>query len=245
MTGTDLGLAISGDAPPDRQATMQLLLFLEDNGLVDDVSLDLSGVDDLTPERWRLLGVFLGGLGRRVNWYVGDWVNWGEDSLVVRDDDGAVVASGEEAVIQVGVEGSNHDRYSEAERVTGLDHGTLLNISSICRKVAKARRRKELGFWIHAEVAPLDPEDQVQWLQRAIDEGWNRAALRDAIRESKNPTPDGDGGSDEGTGGGVSNSERLEAAARVVWHQSQPTSDGQYVVPAEAMSQLASALGEE
>lgn len=236
-----------GGTLEQQQGVMQLVLFLEDNHLIDDVSLDLSGIVDLAPGQWRDLGQFFGKLNRRVNWYIGDWINWGEDNLVIRDDDGNVVASGEEAVVQVGVESTVGDRYDDAQQITGLDHGTLMNVSSICRRVARERRRKELGFWIHAEVASLSPEDQIEWLARAIDEGWNRATLRDAIREAKNPTsPEDAEASEDGDGaGGSTRSEVLEKAARLVWHQSQPTVDGAYVVPAEAMSQLASALGEE
>lgn len=218
----------------NRQDAMQLILNLEENGALDAVSLDLSGVPDLSRETWRDMGRFFGNLGRRINWYVGDWLNHGEDMF------------GTDEATQIGVEDTTKDRYDEAQQVTGLDRGTLLNISSMCRKIAKARRRKELGFWIHAEVAPLDPDEQVEWLQRAIDEGWRRSELRDAIREAKHPgTEDDDGGRDEGSLCGVSASERLEQAARLVWHQSQSTTDGSYLVPAEAMSQLASALGEE
>lgn len=236
-----------GDVPEAQQGMMQLLLFLEENKLIDDVGLDLSGVTDLTPTGWRDLGQFFGKLGRRVNWYIGDWLNWGEDNLVVRDDEGVIVSSGEDAAAALGVESTTRDRYDEAQQITGLDHGTLLNISSLCRKVARSRRRKELGFWIHAEVAPLEPEEQIEWLARTIEEGWNRSSLRDAIREAKNPTTpdDGGGGGDDEGSGGVSHSERLEEAARLVWRQCQPTSDGSFLVPAEAMSQLATALGEQ
>ncbi len=209
---------------------IQLLLDLEAAGAVDEVSLNLTDLD-MPYQRWEDLGRFLGGLQRRTNWYLGDWLNFGE------------ALYGQEA--SQGIDSTTKQRYDEAERVTGLDHGTLMNIRSICGRVARERRRSELGFWIHAAVAPLDPEEQIEWLQRAIDEGWTRVQLQDAIKEAKNPTPpepEPDGG---GGGGGLTISERVEQAARLVWQQAQPTSDGSFLVPAESMSQLAAALGEE
>lgn len=219
-------------AIPEQQQLFQILQTLEQSEAIDAVSLTLTD-PDLPYERWEDLGRFFGSLGRRVNWYIGDWLNFGEQIY------GHAAAQG--------VESTTKERYNEAERVTGLDHGTLMNIRGICERIARERRRSELGFWIHAAVAPLDPEEQIEWLQRAIDEGWTRSQLQDAIKEAKNPTPPNEGGEGggDGGGGGLTLGERIEQAARQVWHQAQPTSDGSFLVPAETMSQLASALGEE
>lgn len=209
---------------------IQLLLDLEAAGAADEVSLTLT--DEKMPlARWEDLGRFLGSIDRRARWYIGDWLIFGE------------AVYGEDAA--QGVESTTRERYSEAERVTGLDHGTLMNIRSVCARVAKARRRPELGFWIHAEVASLEPREQVAWLAKAIDEGWKRNELRDAIRgrepgvlpepgSSPNPPP----------GSHLTLSERVEHAARTIYRTAQQTRDG-YLVPAEAWAQLREALGEE
>lgn len=226
MTSTDLELRGTG--------AIQIMLDLEKAGAIDEVSLTLTD-PEMPYQRWEDIGRFLGSLDRRSRWYLGDWLNFGE------------AVFGEQSA--QGIDATTRDRYNEAERVTGLDHGTLMNIRSVCARVAKSRRRSELGFWIHAEVAALEPEDQVDWLQRAIDEGWNRAALRDAIRASKNgtdPDADPDGGGGEGGGGErLTRSEQLEHAARLVFHQSQETSEGGALVPPEPWAQLKSALGED
>lgn len=216
----------------DQYGAIQLILDLEAEGKADEVSLTLTD-PDMPYDTWEALGRFLGSIDRRSRWYVGDWLNFGE----------AIYG---EAAAQ-GVDDTTKTRYSEAERVTGLDHGTLMNIRSVCAKVARARRRTELGFWIHAEVAPLEPEEQVQWLQKAIDEGWTRSELRDAIKTAKAPALDpADPEPDPApTGEGLSIGERIEAAARNVWQQSQSTSDGSFVVPPEPMAQLKAALGVE
>lgn len=226
MTETELEVA-------GGRGAIQLLLDLEAAGAVDEVSLTLTD-PEMPYTRWEDLGRFLGNLDRRSRWYIGDWMNFGE------------AVYGEQAA--QGVDATTADRYNEAERVTGLDHQTLINIRSICARVPRERRRKELGFWVHAEVAALVPEDQVEWLQRAIDEGWTRSQLRAAIRESKNPAappaePEPVGG--DGGPTPLSRAERLEAAARVVYNTAQTTSDGSKLVPAEAWAQLAEALGEE
>jgi hypothetical protein len=208
-------------AIPEQQQLFEILQTLEKAGAVDAVSLNLTD-PDMPYERWEDLGRFLGGLGRRVNWYLGDWLNFGE------------MLYGQEA--SQAIDATTQQRYDEAERVTGLDHGTLMNIRSICGRIARERRRPELGFWIHAAVAPLDPEEQIEWLQRAIDESWTRAQLQDAIKDAKNPAPaedDNDGGGGGG-GGGLTISERVEQAARLVWHQCQPTTDGSVPRPCRA-----------
>lgn len=212
------------------QGAIQLLLALEVEGKADETGLNLTD-PDMPYETWEALGRFLGSIDRRSRWYIGDWLNFGE------------AVYGEKAA--QGVESTTADRYSEAERVTGLDHGTLMNIRSVCGRVAKSRRRKELGFWIHAEVAKLSPEEQTEWLQRAIDEGWTRNQLREAIDAAKGEQkllpPDSGGGGGEP---GLTIGERIEHAARLVYAQAQETSDG-YIVPPEPWAQLREALGEE
>lgn len=217
--------------------TMQLVLDLERAGALTSVSLDLND-PEMTYESWESLGRFFGTFDRAVRWWVGDWLNFGERIFG-------------EAIASQGVESTTRERYDRAERVTGLDHGTLMNISSICGRVAKARRDPDLGFWIHAEVAPLEPAEQERWLTESRQNGWTRATLRDKIREAKRAAagrPASDDGTADSTGGAtdrLSPQERLEAAARIVFQQGQPTSDGSVLVPPSAWAQLRSALGEE
>lgn len=227
--------AMSADLVPLADSELgitQLVLNLDRAGAITETALMLTD-PEMSIDRWMMLGNFLGRIDRASRWWVGDWLNFGE----------AVYG---EAASQ-GVDSTNSERYSEAERVTGLDHGTLMNIRSVCGRVTKDRRRKELGFWIHAEVAALEPEDQVEWLQRAIDEGWTKSQLRDAIKEAKGQTPPPPPAPSEGDPPppALSRAERLEAAARAVFNTWQTTSDGSKLVPAESAAQLESALGEE
>lgn len=230
---TENELALRGD---ENRGAIQLLLDLEVEGKADDVSLTLTD-PDMTYDSWEALGRFLGKIDKRTRWYIGDWLNFGEAIF------------GHEAA--QAIEATQKDRYSEIERVTGLDHATILNIQSLCRRVKRAQRREELGFWVHTPVSPLEPAEQELWLQRTIDAGWTRKELADAIKDANNPptldpaSTNGNSGHTEAAEPGLSRSERLEAAARLVYQQGQSTSEGTFVVPPEPWAQLASALGEE
>jgi hypothetical protein len=222
---------VAAIVPFEDKSTLQLVIDLHEAGAITPVSLELTD-PEMPLDRWLNLGALFGQLHRSINWYIGDWINFGEKLY------------GEEA--SQGVD-SIQERYKEAERITGLDHGTLLNVASICRKIATSRRCEPLGFWIHAEVAPLEPEEQTEWLELARESSWNRAQLRNAIREAKSPVPDPDPDADPAPAGGdgLTLAERLEHAARLVFHQAQTTDDGGVYVPADAWAQLAAALGEE
>lgn len=223
-TSTELVPIGNGDGSGAQM--IQLVLDLEKAGALTKVSLDLS--DEKMPiERWLALGRFLGDIDGASRWWIGDWLNFGE-SLYGEDS-----AQGTDDL---------HSRYDEAQRITGLDHGTLMNIRSVCGRIPKERRRAEVKFWIHAEVAALEPADQVKWLQRAIDESLNRVQLRAAIRGVPATEPEPEPGKSDGKK--LSIHEQIEAAARLVWTQAQRTTDGSYLVPPEPMVQLGAAIGE-
>ncbi len=215
-----------------------------DGLLIPGVRLTATGFELTDPnlplETWLRIGRMLGHIHRTSNWWIGDWIIKGE------------ALYGEEAA--QGVEASVSDRYNEAERITGLGHRTLMSIVYVCQSIARSRRRSELGFWIHKEVAKLDPDEQKRWLKEAVDNKWGTeeivAALREAgIRSTNNSNapsrkrgtpfhgPDGDWDA-------MSDEERIESAARRVYHAWQKQSGG-YLIPLEVGAQLIAALGEE
>jgi hypothetical protein len=216
--------------PKTGPAAMQLALEL--GAVTTATSLDITN-PDLTYEAWESIGRTIGFVGSAWQWWVGDWLNFGEELY------------GEEHA--QAIEATTQERYSMAERITGVEHGTMMNIRSICGKIARSRRVEGLPFWVHAEVAALEPEEQTEWLVRAHEEGWNRDALRQAIKDKKHPPEPGSDNDDagDGNGDGMTVGERIEQAARLVWHQAQSTTDGSYLIPPEPMAQLAAALGEE
>lgn len=214
------------------QQTVQLVLDLERTGALDATGLTLTD-PTMQYESWESLGRFFGRIERSTNWWVGDWLIFGE----------AVFG---EAAAQ-GVEATTAERYSEAERITGLSHGTLMNVRSICASIAKPRRRADLPFWLHEPVAKLEPADQEYWLEEAKQRSLTKDELRRAIKDWLSPPAEGDGG-DEGAGGGdpgPSIAERQEEVLGLIVRTAQPTSDGNYVVSGEIMAQARAALGED
>lgn len=215
---------------PNRNA-MELVLKLEDAGALTPTSLTITD-PDMAYETWESLGVMFGKIDRACRWWVGDWINHGE---ALYGDDASQA-----------VEATLSERYDLAHRVTGLDQGTLMNLASVCRKVAKSRRREELPISIHVEVAKLGPREQKKWLSACIKHGWSRSELREQIKLAEEGLEPEDEGA--GNGGGhideLSHAEQLELAARLVWQQGQATEEGAVLVPSEAWVQLGAALGE-
>jgi len=109
-----------------------------------------------TFEAWQRCGVFLRGVEGAVPFWLGDWINYGEITYA--------------------------GKYDEALETIGLEYQTLRNYAYVARQIEMSRRRDNLTFSIHAEVAPLEREQQEHWLNRAAGEGLKRADLRDALR---------------------------------------------------------------
>lgn len=82
------------------------------------------------------------------------------------------------------------DKYVEAMEATGLAYDTLSNYASVCRKVAFSRRRENLRFGHHQEVASLEPHLQTEWLDAAEANGWQTKELREALRAHRNGQPE-------------------------------------------------------
>lgn len=75
-------------------------------------------------------------------------------------------------------------RLSQAVDSTGINERTLMNIRAI-GAIPVARRRPGVSFALHAEVAPLEPDEQSYWLEQAEENGWTRHELRKNIAASK------------------------------------------------------------
>ncbi len=109
---------------------------------------------------WLAAGVSLAEFGRVNNWWVGDWIRYGNAHW--------------------------GEKYIEAARVTGLDAKTLRNIAYVASRFHLSRRRDNLSWTHHAELAALPPDQQDQWLDRAqslrLSPGDLRIELRAAQR---------------------------------------------------------------
>lgn len=118
---------------------------------MDATSLVLTD-PDMTYERYTALGFFLGKVNRSCAFWIGDWLNFGEEVF------GHYVAQAAEA--------------------TGLAPQTLANRASVCRHIPPSQRRAALPFGVHAEVAYLEPNERIRWLDKAELGQWTRAKLR-------------------------------------------------------------------
>lgn len=84
------------------------------------------------------------------------------------------------------------ERYAQAIDATGLPYQYLANVASICGKVAVSRRRENLSFSHHSEVARLEPREQIEWLGAAVTNDWTVEELRLRVREAIPPKPKGE-----------------------------------------------------
>ena len=110
---------------------------------------------DLAREDWLRIGSRIGAASRNAPWWIGDWVRYGAQQY-----------------------GS---KYELASRVTGYDAHTLMNMVYVATRFDLSRRREELSWSHHAELAPLDEREQDRWLKRAASEKLSVRGLRLAL----------------------------------------------------------------
>lgn len=147
---------------------------LEQAANLPEGSITLTGLNlpqGLSHDQWVSIVRGLSQVQRWTVWAVGDAMLWG------------VTEFGEEAVANV-VDGPA-DRYNVMARLTGLHPDTLRNYMSLCARIAKSRRRVELSPLTHEPVAKLTPDEQTYWLEQAVQNGWSREQLREAINGPK------------------------------------------------------------
>jgi hypothetical protein len=109
-------------------------------------------------ERWLGIGKMLSATHTSSAWCLGDWLVYGETAF--------------------------NGRYREAIEETSLDYQTLRNYAWVARRFELSRRRDNLSFGHHAEVAALPETEQDFWLRKAEDHGWSRNELRKQVHFS-------------------------------------------------------------
>ena len=110
-------------------------------------------------EEWAEHGRRLGTIGRGAGWWIGDWLAYGNQRF--------------------------GERYSRASRLTGYDVQTLMNMVYVATCIDVSRRRENLSFSHHAEVAALEPDEQDRWLDHALRERLSVRCLREEIRRER------------------------------------------------------------
>lgn len=113
-------------------------------------------------EAWQQMGETLDRMSGAWQWWYGDWWNFGES------------------------------RYGEkhAQALPDKDYDTKSRAAGVAGRIEFRRRRRNLSFSHHREVAYLEPAEQDAWLDRAESAGLSVQALRREIRSAKRPGHD-------------------------------------------------------
>jgi hypothetical protein len=128
----------------------------------------------LTLRTWRGAGKVLITAADTLKWIEGDWFNAGRPFADLKDD---TFHSPEEEAVAI-------SRLLPPEYYGRIRSGRSKKVyvrAYVCLRIPKSRRRAELTFEHHEEVARLTPEDQDKWLQAAVENEWAVADLRAAI----------------------------------------------------------------
>jgi hypothetical protein len=140
---------------------------------VNEFALELTGAREIAPgvrtlpvgltfgealtfDSWMALGERLAGVKGSLHWWIGDWLNFGE------------VRYGE--------------TYAQALGTTGFDYQTLRDDKYISGRFPLSRRRDDLSFAHHREVASLPEVQADAWLEAAHQRGLSAKQLREAIK---------------------------------------------------------------
>jgi len=108
---------------------------------------------------WVIVGRRLGAIGRCSQWWIGDWLRYGTRRW--------------------------GEKYAEAARVTGYDAASLRNIAWVAGRFDLSLRNDKLSWSHHVLLAPLDPDRQRYWLDRAARERLSVADLRLELRAGR------------------------------------------------------------
>lgn len=126
------------------------------SGTVELARTGLIISDGLSFGEWTRLGVSLQAIESGIQWVLGDWINYGESAF--------------------------GEKYSQAIETTGYTYQSLADIAYVCQRVTISRRRENLRFSHHREVAALDPSEQDALLDAAERGHWSVQKVREAVK---------------------------------------------------------------
>jgi hypothetical protein len=110
-------------------------------------------------EHWERTGNKLAGIVDSTSWCLGDWLVYGRRQYA--------------------------DRYQHVVNAVGLDYQTLRNYAWVAGRFGILRRRPQLSFQHHAEVAALRREEQDGWLDEAERAKLSVKQLRSLIKMAR------------------------------------------------------------
>lgn len=118
-------------------------------------------------EEWITYGRKLGAVGRACGWWIGDWLNFGNSAY--------------------------GEKYSRAARICRYDVQTLMNMAYVASRYEISRRRENISWSHHAELAAMSPDLQDHWLDRVEADRLTVKDLRAEIRRMKKMEAQGGG----------------------------------------------------
>jgi hypothetical protein len=159
MVTTQLSIERAALVTEEAMAAGPVLLRGAETAFVSETPTGLAFDPETPLEVWAPLVVRLIVQSKRLEFALADAINFGELAYA--------------------------DVYDQWVTETGLNKRTLQNYARIGRLVEPARRRANVSFSHHAEVAALPAPDQEALLDAAERAGMTRYDLRDAARERK------------------------------------------------------------
>lgn len=148
--------ALAGYVEEDQTAA---LLLPSESAYVTETATGLAFHPETPIEVWGALVERLTRQHKRIEWAIGDALQFGEHRY--------------------------GDTYAQWADETGLSENTLATIKWVAGRVEPSRRREDVGWSHHREVAPLEPEKQDELLSRAADKGMTRFELRQAVKSEE------------------------------------------------------------
>lgn len=114
--------------------------------------------EDLSLDSWAAIGRELCRSEQMMKWWIGDWANFGF---------------------------RKYGQLKEFAEANGINYQTLRDLAWVSEKVEMSRRRDNLEWSKHREVAALEPKDQEKWLAKAEKEELPLVEIRRQIRQSQ------------------------------------------------------------
>lgn len=119
--------------------------------------LELTFPETMPLEDWAAVGRQLCRSDQVMKWWIGDWAAFGL---------------------------RKYGQLKEFAAANNLNYGSLRNAAYVSSAIELSRRRDNVEWTTHAEVAPLKPAEQTKWLAKVEAESLPRAELRKQIRQS-------------------------------------------------------------
>lgn len=143
-------------ATPETKPQAKVLLF-DASYQITTIGLDFTG-QELSFERWEVIGQTLSGMHRGIQWALGDWILYGEKRRTWQHQLAGALA------------------------ITDFSPDTLESYKKIAAKFPYHRRRPNLSFSHHMTVAYLPPIRADELLEKAESFGWTVQQLDDVAR---------------------------------------------------------------